>query len=142
MSWQRWVERGVEGTLLMGLTRLKRINLHVVVLDARIGWAHQHAAGAPQKGRPGYWSSTNLHALCVLQSDMLSIRSMAGPAGDAPVGEELSDALDTRERMAQAAMDKASDSNAVGATLEAEGSEPVIPPQANRLAMMISDHEP
>ncbi|HEY7494903.1 MAG TPA: hypothetical protein VIH59_27850 [Candidatus Tectomicrobia bacterium] len=33
--------------ILLLLKRLKRIGLHIVFLDATIGRAHQHAAGAP-----------------------------------------------------------------------------------------------
>jgi hypothetical protein len=48
MRWQRWVERGVGGNILMILKRLKRIDLRMVFLDATIVRAHQHAAGAPK----------------------------------------------------------------------------------------------
>ena len=48
------------------------------------------------------------------------------------MGEEMIDAIDTREEIAQAAMDKAYDSNAMRAKLAAKGIEPVIPPKANR----------
>jgi transposase len=49
MRWQRWVERGVWWNILMVLTRLKRIDLHIVFLDSTVVRAHQHAAGAPKK---------------------------------------------------------------------------------------------
>lgn len=49
MRWQRWVERGVWGNILLLLTRLKRIDLHIVFLDSTVVRAHQHAAGAPKK---------------------------------------------------------------------------------------------
>jgi transposase len=52
MRWQRWVERGVWGNILLLLTRLKRIDLHIVFLDSTVVRAHQHAAGAPQKRAP------------------------------------------------------------------------------------------
>jgi putative transposase len=77
----------------------------------------------------------------VSESDALDIRITAGQAGDAPVGEEMIDALDTRERIAQAALDKAYDSNTLRAKLEAKGIEPVIPPKANRLDIIIYDKE-
>jgi putative transposase len=51
------------------------------------------------------------------------------------------DALDPRERIAQAAMDKAYDSNAIRAKLAAKGIEPVIPPKANRLDVIHYDKE-
>jgi hypothetical protein len=51
------------------------------------------------------------------------------------------EALDTRERIAQAAMDKAYDSNAIRAKLEAKGIEPVLPPKANRLEIILYDKE-
>ena len=51
------------------------------------------------------------------------------------------EALDTRERIAQAAMDKAYDSNAIRAKLAAKGIEPVIPPKANRLEIILYDKE-
>jgi hypothetical protein len=57
------------------------------------------------------------------------------------VGEEMIEALDTRERIAQAAMDKAYDSNAIRAKLEAKGIEPVLPPKANRLEIILYDKE-
>jgi transposase len=49
MRWQRWVERGVWWHILLVLTRLKRIELHLVFLDSPVVRAHQHAAGAPKK---------------------------------------------------------------------------------------------
>jgi transposase len=60
------------------------------------------------------------------------MRVTAGQAGDAPVGEERIAALDTRAGLAQAALDKASDSNAIRAKLAAKGSAPVVPPNAHR----------
>jgi transposase len=49
------------------------------------------------------------------------------------------DAIDTREGIAQAAMDKAYDSNAIRAKLAAKGLEPVIPPNSNRLDVILYD---
>ena len=46
-----------------------------------------------------------MHALCGSEADAIDIRITAGQAGDAPVGEELIDALEPRERIVQAAMD-------------------------------------
>jgi putative transposase len=57
------------------------------------------------------------------------------------VGEEMIDAIDPREQIAQAAMDKAYDSNAIRAKLSAKGIEPVIPPKSNRLAVICYDKE-
>ena len=75
------------------------------------------------------------------ESDALDLRITAGQAGDAPGGEEMIDALDTREGIRQAAMDKAYDSNAIRAKLDAKGIDPVIPPKANRLEIMVYDKE-
>jgi transposase len=72
----------------------------------------------------------------------VDLRITAGQAGDAPVGEEMIDVLDTREGIRQAAMDKAYDSNAIRAKLDAKGIDPVIPPKANRLEMILYDKEP
>jgi transposase len=80
-----------------------------------------------------------MHALCGSESEAVALRITAGQAGDAPVGEELIDAIDTREGIAQAAMDKASDSNAIRAKLVAKGIDPVIPPKANRLEILVYD---
>lgn len=71
----------------------------------------------------------------------MDIRITAGQAGDAPVGEEMIDVLDTREGIRQAAMDKAYDSNAIRAKLAAKGIDPVIPPKANRLEIIFYDKE-
>ena len=54
MRWHRWVERGVWWNILMVLKRLKRIELHLVCLDSTVVRAHQHAAGAPKKGRASH----------------------------------------------------------------------------------------
>ena len=144
MHWQRWVERGVWWHILMVLKRLKRIDLQIVCLDSTVVRAHQHAAGAPKKrattplaARGGL--STKMHALCGSESEAVDIRITAGQAGDAPVGEELIDALDTREGIRQAALDKAYDSNAIRAKVDAKGIGPVIPPKANRLESMVYD---
>jgi hypothetical protein len=67
----------------------------------------------------------------------VDLRITTGQAGDAPVGEEMLDALDTREGIRQAAMDKAYDSNALRAKLAAQGIDPVLPPNANRLEMIV-----
>jgi transposase len=80
-----------------------------------------------------------MHALCGSESEAVDLRITAGQAGDAPVGEELIDAIDTREGIAQAAMDKAYDSNAIRAKLVAKGIDPVIPPKANRLEILVYD---
>jgi len=77
----------------------------------------------------------------VSESDAVDLRITAGQAGDAPVGEEMIDALDPRERIAQAAMDKAYDSNAIRAKLVAKGIAPVIPPKANRLDVILYETE-
>ena len=82
-----------------------------------------------------------MHALGGSESDAIDLRITAGQAGDAPVGEEMIDALDTREGIAQAAMDKAYDSNAIRAKLAAKGIEPVIPPKSNRLDIIVYDKE-
>ena len=71
----------------------------------------------------------------------MDIRITAGQAGDAPVGEEMIDAINLDDGMAQAALDKAYDSNAIRAKLVAKGIEPVIPPKANRLEIMVYDKE-
>ena len=92
-------------------------------------------------GRSRGGLSTKIHALCGSESDAIDLRITAGQAGDAPVGEEMIDALDTHERIAQAAMDKAYDSNAIRAKLAAKGIEPVIPPKANRLDIILDDKE-
>jgi len=82
-----------------------------------------------------------MHALCGSESDAVDIRITAGQAGDAPVGEELIDAINPCDGIAQAAMDRAYDSNAIRAKLAAKGIDPVIPPKANRLESIVSDKE-
>jgi transposase len=71
----------------------------------------------------------------------VDIRITAGQTGDAPVGEEMIDAINPYEGIAQAALDKAYDSNAIRAKLVAKGIEPVIPPKANRLEIIVYDKE-
>lgn len=75
------------------------------------------------------------------EADAADIRITAGPVGDAPVGEALVDALDPRDGIRHAAMDKAYDSNAIRAKLGAKGITPVIPPKSNRLESVVSDQE-
>jgi len=82
-----------------------------------------------------------MHALCGSESEAVDIRITAGQAGDAPVGEELIDAINPCDGIAQAAMDRAYDSNAIRAKLAAKGIDPVIPPKANRLEIIVSDQE-
>lgn len=57
------------------------------------------------------------------------------------MGEALIDALDPRERIEQAVMDKAYDSNTIRAKLQAKGITPVIPPKSNRLEILVYDQE-
>jgi transposase len=56
-------------------------------------------------------------------------------------GEEMIDAIHPYDEIAQAAMDKAYDSHATRAKLVAKGIEPVIPPKANRLEIIVYDKE-
>jgi transposase len=80
--------------------------------------------------------------VCGSESEAIELRITAGQAGDAPVGEELLDVLETREGIRQAAMDKAYDSHAIRAKWAAKGIDPVIPPKANRLEIIVYDKEP
>ena len=57
MRWQRWVERGVWWNILMGLKRLKRIELRIVFLDSTVVRAQQLAAGAPTKRATKPWAA-------------------------------------------------------------------------------------
>ena len=52
------------------------------------------------------------------------------------------DAINPCDGIAQAAMDRAYDSNAIRAKLDAKGITPVIPPKANRLESIVYDKEP
>ena len=79
--------------------------------------------------------------MCASETDVIEIRLTAGQVGDAPVGEALVDALDSRDGIQHAAMDKAYDSNAIRAKLDAKGITPVIPPKANRLDLIVYDKE-
>src|SRR5512144_1950700 len=47
------------------------------------------------------------------------------------------DAMDPRDGIEQAVMDKAYDSNAIRAKLDAKGLTPVIPPKSNRLEIIV-----
>jgi transposase len=77
--------------------------------------------------------TTKIHVLCASEADAVDIRSTAGQAGDAPVGEGMIEVIDPRAGLQQAAMDTAYDSNAIRANLDAKGITPVIPPKSNRL---------
>jgi transposase len=57
------------------------------------------------------------------------------------VGEAMIDAINPCDGIAQAAMDRAYDSNAIRAKLDAKGLTPVIPPKANRLESIVYDKE-
>jgi len=85
--------------------------------------------------------TTQIHAVCASEADAVAIRITAGPVGDAPVGEALIDALDPRDGIRYAARDKAYDSNAIRAKLDAKGITPVIPPKSNRLEIIVYDQE-
>jgi transposase len=85
--------------------------------------------------------TTKIHALCASEADAVAIRITAGPVGDAPVGEAIIDAIDPREGIQQAAMDKAYDSNAIRNKLQAKGITPIIPPKSNRLDLIVYDKE-
>ena len=85
--------------------------------------------------------TTKIHALCASDTDAVDLRITAGQVGDAPVGEAIIEAIEPREGIKQAAMDKAYDSNALRAKLEAKGIRPVIPPKSNRLDIIVYDKE-
>jgi transposase len=57
------------------------------------------------------------------------------------MGEEMIDVLETPEGSRQATLDTAYDSNAIRAKRGAKGIEPVIPPKANRLEIIVYDKE-
>src|SRR5512144_3386889 len=82
-----------------------------------------------------------MHARCASEADAVEIHLTAGQVGDAPVGEVLIDALDPREGVEHAVMDKAYDSNAIRAKLQAKGITPVIPPKSNRLESLVYDQD-
>lgn len=82
--------------------------------------------------------TTKIHAVCASEADAVDIRITAGQVGDAPVGEALVEPLDPREGIRHAAMDKAYDSNAIRAKLDAKGITPVIPPKSNRLEIVVT----
>src|SRR5512135_3805798 len=81
-------------------------------------------------GRSRGGLTTKLHVRCAAATDAVDIRITAGQGGDAPVGEAIIEALEPREGLKQAAMDKAYDSNTLRAKLEAKGITPLIPPQS------------
>ena len=85
--------------------------------------------------------TTKIHALCASEADAVDIRITAGQVGDAPVGETMIEAIDPRDGIEQAVMDKAYDSNAIRAKLDAKGITPVIPPKSNRLEILVYDKE-
>jgi transposase len=82
-----------------------------------------------------------MHALCGSEAEAVALRLPTGSAGDAPVGKEMIAAFDTREGSRPAAMDKAYARNASRAKLAAKGIDPVIPPTANRLEIIVYDKE-
>ena len=92
-------------------------------------------------GRSRGGLTTKIHALCASEADVVDIRITAGQVGDAPIGEAIIDAIDSRDGIQRAAMDKAYDSNAIRARLEAKGIEPIIPPKVNRLDIIVYDQE-
>ena len=147
MRWQRWIEQGLWWDILGLLKRLKGVDLKLVYLDSTIVRAHQHAAGAAKKrgdqalGRSRGGLTTKIHTLCASEADAVDIRITAGQIGDAPVAATIIDAIDPRDGIQQAAMDKAYDSNALRAQLEAKGITPVIPPKSNRLEIIVYDKE-
>ena len=83
--------------------------------------------------------TTKIHALCASEADGVDIRITAGQVGDAPIGEASIAAIDSRDGIQRAAMDKAYDGNAIRAQLEAKGITPVIPPKSNRLEIIVYD---
>jgi transposase len=85
--------------------------------------------------------TTKIHVLCASEVDAVALRITAGQAGDAPVGEAMIDAIEMRDGIEPAAMDKAYDSNAIGAKLDAKGITPVIPPKSTRLENIGYDKE-
>jgi len=85
--------------------------------------------------------TTKIHALCASEADGLEVRITAGQVGDAPVGEAILDALDVRDGIQYAALDKAYDSNTIRTQLDAKGITPVIPPRSNRVEVIVYDQE-
>jgi transposase len=83
-------------------------------------------------GRSRGGLSTKIHAVAVSANQVLGVILSGGQAGDAPVGEEMLGEVIQRETIKALGADRAYDSNAIRAMLEAAGKEAVIPPRANR----------
>ena len=124
----RWCKAGVFQTIM---EKLQDPDLSVLLLDSTIIRAHQHAAGAEGSsaeaealGRSRGGFSTKIHVACDGLGKPVKIILTPGQDHDVTKAPELIQGSQAEKVIA----DKAYDSNALIALIEAQGATPVIPP--------------
>ncbi|HEX8204240.1 MAG TPA: IS5 family transposase [Isosphaeraceae bacterium] len=128
----RWVKKGV---WLRIFQELKDPDLEWLILDSTVIRAHQHAAGAGQKGgadqalgrsRGGF--GTKSHIAVDGLGNPVEFILTGGQESDVTQAEALMQGYDADVVIA----DKGSDSDALVRSIQARGGEAVIPPKKNR----------
>lgn len=137
----RWCKAGVFQTIM---EKLQDPDLGVLLLDSTVIRAHQHAAGAEGSsaqaealGRSRGGFSTKIHVACDGLGKPVTIILTPGQDHDVTQGPALIANSDAAKIIA----DKAYDSDAFIAQIEAQAAEPVIPPRSNRTQERAYDKE-
>jgi transposase len=133
---RRWQKRGAWEAVWRELQRPAAEAARRIFVDSSVVRAHQHAAGGdPQDrdvGRSRGGVGTKVHMAAVDERTALGVALTGGQAHDAPAFQSaLCDVPDETTATAVVA-DRAYDSDAIRADLEAAGFEAVIPPRKNR----------
>lgn len=137
----RWCKKGVFTQIF---DVLRDPDLEVLMLDSTVIRAHQHSAGAKHStpaqealGRSRGGVSTKIHVAVDAVGKPTKIILSPGQDHDVTKAPELIQDSQADKVIA----DKAYDSDALVAQIQAQGATPVIPPKENRIAPRDYDHE-
>lgn len=137
----RWCKKGV---FVRIFETLRDPDLEVLMLDSTVIRAHQHSAGqknsTPEKeqlGRSRGGVSTKIHVAVDGLGKPTQIFLSPGQDHDITMAPDLIRDSEAEKVIA----DKAYDSDAFVAQIEAQGATPVIPPRENRKEPRDYDHE-
>lgn len=137
----RWCKKGVFTRIF---SVLRDPDLEVLMLDSTVIRAHQHSAGAKHStpaqealGRSRGGVSTKIHVAVDGVGKPTKIVLSPGQDHDVTKAPELIQDSQADKVIA----DKAYDTNALVAQIQAQGATPVIPPKENRIEPRDYDHE-
>lgn len=142
---RRWQKRGTWEAVWRDLQQPAAEAAKRIFIDSSVIRAHQHSAGGAASdraiGRSRGGVGTKIHTAAADERTALGLALTGGQAHDAPAFQAaLCDVPDETAATAVVA-DRAYDSDAIRADMEAAGFEAVIPPRRNRTSPAAYDRE-